>query len=255
MMWKPEEDEFFIGYDPPMPRRYATFIRRIVIGIAAVALLWAVTVAAGHVPLEGGIFEYGRPQRLTGRIVERPYPALRVDEADAQAATLLLVAPGKHGADALVRGLDGRRVSLIGTRIQRGAHAMIEVEPGSIVSRLAEPGAADALLVDESTDPVTLTGEIVDSKCFLGVMVPGSGKTHKGCASLCLRGGIPPALHVHDQSGRSAILLLTGASGESLKAQAVQFAGEAITVTGSVGRQNGWLVLRTDPATWRPIGR
>jgi hypothetical protein len=132
---------------------------------------------------------------------------------------------------------------------------MIEVEPTSIVSRLAEPGAADAPLVVESTDPVTLTGEIVDSKCFLGVMVPGSGKTHKSCASLCLRGGIPPALHVHDRSGGSALLLLMGVAGESVQAQAVRLAGEAITMTGSVGRQNGWLVFRTDPATWQPVGR
>jgi hypothetical protein len=41
---------------------------------------------------------------------------------------------------------------------------------------------------------VKLTGEIVDSKCFLRVIAPGSGKTHKECASLRLRGGIPPAV-------------------------------------------------------------
>ena len=37
-----------------------------------------------------------------------------------RAPALLLVAPGKHGADALVRGLDGRHVALTGTRIRRG---------------------------------------------------------------------------------------------------------------------------------------
>jgi hypothetical protein len=29
---------------------------------------------------------------------------------------------------------------------------------------------------------MTLTGEIVDSKCYLGVMNPGQGKVHRDCA-------------------------------------------------------------------------
>ena len=37
---------------------------------------------------------------------------------------------------------------------------------------------------------VTLTGEIVDSKCFLGVMNPGNLKPHKACAIRCISGGI-----------------------------------------------------------------
>jgi hypothetical protein len=32
-MWKPEEDEFFIGYAPPMPPRLGRFVSRVVIGI------------------------------------------------------------------------------------------------------------------------------------------------------------------------------------------------------------------------------
>lgn len=47
-------------------------------------------------------------------------------------------------------------------------------------------------VANEVTTPVTLDGELVDSKCYLGTMKPGDGKTHKSCAILCLRGGIPP---------------------------------------------------------------
>ncbi|MEO7270444.1 MAG: hypothetical protein ABI211_00410, partial [Vicinamibacterales bacterium] len=103
--------------------------------------------------------------------------------------------------------------------------------------------------------PVVLRGEIVDSKCFLGVMVPGAGKTHKECASLCLRGGIPPALFVQDRSGASSLLLVTGPSGEAVTDAARQLAGEAIELTGTVARTGGWLVVRTDPATWVRLSR
>ena len=100
---------------------------------------------------------------------------------------------------------------------------------------------------------VTVRGEVVDSKCFLGVMVPGSGKTHKDCASLCLRGGVPPALFAHDRAGDSALMLLTGLSGDKIGARALQIAGEAVEMTGLLQRQDGWLVLQTDPTTWRTV--
>jgi hypothetical protein len=64
---------------------------------------------------------------------------------------------------------------------------MIEVEPASLSSKVSAAASTEAIALLDQSDrgPVELTGEIVDSKCFLGVMVPGSGKTHKECASLC----------------------------------------------------------------------
>ena len=40
---------------------------------------------------------------------------------------------------------------------------------------------------------VVLIGEILDAKCWFGAMKPGFGKTHKACAALCARGGLPLA--------------------------------------------------------------
>ena len=168
-MWHPEQEEFFIGYAPPMPPRLARFVTRTIIGIACAILLWAVTLAAGHVPLEGGTFEFGHPKSFSGTIVERPYPGLRLDGVDSNVEPWpLLVAPGKHGADTLVSGLEGRHVTLTGTRIQRGSQTMIEVEPESLVSRASESGSigATALLERSDKELVELTGEIVDSFGF-----------------------------------------------------------------------------------------
>lgn len=251
-----DRDDFFIGYAPPMPPRLARFVTRVVIGLACGALAWAVTIAAGHVALEGGTFEFGRPRQFAGTIVERPYPALQPDGVEPGTPWLLLVAPGKHGADAFVSGLDGRHVTLSGTRIVRGTHVMIEVEPASVVvgeGSGSNPTSSTVRAEPLGDRPVTVRGEVVDPKCFLGVMVPGSGKTHKDCASLCLRGGIPPALYVRDQAGRSSVMLLTGTSGEPMGAHALRVAGEAMEMTGTLERQGGWLVLRTDPASWRPV--
>jgi hypothetical protein len=255
-MWKPEEEEFFIGYAPPMPPRLGQFVRRVIIGIGCLVVVVAVTLASGHIWLEGGTFEFGHPKSFSGTIVERPYPGLRLDGVDSDVEPwTLLAAPGKHGTDALVSGLEGRHVTLTGTRIQRGAHTMIEVEPASLRVKASESVSMETTALLEQSDKgnVELTGEIVDSKCFLGVMVPGSGKTHKECASLCLRGGIPPALYVQDRAGHSSLLLLVGPTGEPIGARALQAAGEAVSLTGSIQRRGGWLVLRTDPTSWRRV--
>jgi hypothetical protein len=256
-MWTPGEDEFFIGYSPPIPPRTARFVRRTILAIGGASLVWAATVAAAHRTLDGGTFEFGRSRAFSGTIVEQPYPGVRLDGIDAADAHPLLVAPGKHGAEALVHGLDGRHVTFNGTRIERDGRSMIEVEPASFMPVVRTEGvrAGNPESLERSTSQVVeLTGEIVDSKCFLGVMVPGAGKTHKECASLCLRGGIPPALYVQDRSGRSSLLLLTWPDGGSLSTAALQAAGEPITVSGSVNKQDSWLVLRTDPRFWRRVG-
>ena len=252
-----DRDEFFIGYAPPLPAGLARFVGRIVTGLAFAVVAWAAVLASGHVPLEGGTFEFGHLQRFAGTIVGRPYPALRLDETDRSVPALLLVAPGKHGADDLVHGLDGHHVALTGTRIRRGRLAMIEIEPTSLVSETVTEPVENLAGHDEdgAVTSVRVRGEVVDSKCFLGVMVPGSGKTHKDCASLCLRGGVPPALFAHDRAGDSALMLLAGLSGDKIGARALQIAGEAVEMTGMLQRQGGWLVLRTDPGDWRTVVR
>ena len=108
---------------------------------------------------------------------------------------------------------------------------------------------ATALLEQSDKGAVELTGEIVDSKCFLGVMVPGSGKTHKECASLCLRGGIPPALFVQDRAGHSSLLLLVGQLGSRLVRERFK---SPVKRSPSLGRfsdeEVGWCYERIQPS-------
>jgi hypothetical protein len=145
-------------------------------------------------------------------------------------------------------------VTVSGTRIQRDAHTMLEVDPaplaasGSQADAGLKPCATSCL---EAGPEVELTGEIVDSKCFLGVMVPGAGKTHADCASLCIRGGIPPALRVQDFAGKPELFLLTLPTGAPIHLEAVDLAGQSISMRGLVSRSGAWLTLRTDPRDWR----
>jgi hypothetical protein len=79
---------------------------------------------------------------------------------------------------------------------------------------------------------VTVTGEIVDSKCYLGVMNPGQGKVHRDCAAGCLSGGIPPIFVTTDGNGQ---FLLVGLDGRALGRDALrEFIAEPITIRGEL---------------------
>jgi hypothetical protein len=99
----------------------------------------------------------------------------------------------------------------------------------------------------------TFTGEIVDSKCYLGVMNPGQLATHRGCAIRCISGGCPPILVVRRKDGPPAYLLLVSAEGKPVNKQVLDMVAEPIEITGEVERQGELLILRADPVTYRRI--
>jgi hypothetical protein len=236
-------EEFYIGYAIARPPQVTRFVSKVVMVTALCVVATALLVATAHRPLDGGVFEFGHPQSFTGIIAEHPYPALRVDGASDSEPWLLLVATGKHGAASLVTGLDGRHVSLQGTRILRNGRTVVELAQAPVAADSPTPQSR-ARGPAPGEVSVRLTGEVVDSKCFMGVMVPGDGKTHRDCASLCLRGGIPPALLVRDHTGGSALLLLVGAEGEELGPRLSEFAGDTVDVTGAIDDEGGWPVMR-----------
>ena len=121
-----------------------------------------------------------------------------------------------------------------GERIFRGTDHMIELMPGSI--RALAAGAPADRPVD--LGEVRLTGEIVDSKCYFGVMNPGNGKVHRDCAVRCLSGGIPPAFLVRDSAGTAQTLLLG-----NWKRELLEHVAEAVTLHGRLERSSGRLTL------------
>ena len=71
----------------------------------------------------------------------------------------------------------------------------------------AAPGSGNTRATERRTvaERVMLRGEIVDSKCYLGVMNPGEGTVHRDCAARCLSGGLPPMLVVRSPARREEL--------------------------------------------------
>jgi len=255
-------DEFFVGYGATVPPGTARIARRAIVLLLLLAVATPLLLVLARTPLAPATFEYGVTRRFRGTLHAAPVPTLVVarqgaDGGDAGGDTattsLLLVAPGKHGAQSLLQPHDGARVELSGSLVYRGGHAMIEVEPGSIVT-LASPQAAATAGAVTDLGPVRLRGEIVDTKCHLGVMNPGDGKTHRGCAARCINGGIPPALRVRDAAGREALYLLVGPQGEPIGRELLALVAEPVEVAGRAERRDDLLVLYAAPSAVRRLG-
>jgi hypothetical protein len=180
--------DLYVGY-LPTPPRLRRFLR-----IAIPALLWALLAAAlllGRSQPDPGdaVWDTGTPRTFRGTLFAAPYPTVLLDEPFEGARACLVVEQGKHGAQARAAPLDGKH----GWTLRRDGRTLIELafEPDALREDTAIPAAAPPAI--EARARVTLSGEIVDSKCYLGAMKPGEGKTHKECATLCIRAG-PPAI-------------------------------------------------------------
>jgi hypothetical protein len=231
-------DEFYIGYEPQMPARLAMRIRRVAGGLVALALLLPAVLVLTEDRFSPGVFEYGRTRTFSGRIVESPYPALIVDDLTGVERGYWLVGPGKHGAEDIVTGRDGQRVRVSGSLIERDGDSMIEVVPGSLV--LLRAGARESEPL-HSFGVVDVEGEIVDSKCHLGVMKPGEGPTHRDCAVRCLLGRIPPMFVSDGRDDLGRVSLVSESAGPF--ADASVLAGRRVAIRGEILRRGAQTFL------------
>jgi len=254
------KDEFYIGWQDRAAPDLARFIRQVVVGLLLLTLGFAGGLAALQCTIDVSVFEWGAVKPFSGLLQARPYPRLLVprpgaDGAQTRFSTYYLVAPLKNGLDQnQLAPLDQRAVSLSGTLIYRGNQTMIEVRPDSIkpADRVIPPPTG---LATVSLGRQTFTGEIVDSKCCLGVMNPGQFLPHRDCAILCISGGIPPVLFVRPKAGPPLYLMLVSTADQPVNQAVLDLVAEPVQITGEVERQGDLLFLRADPSTYRRLPR
>jgi nitrite reductase/ring-hydroxylating ferredoxin subunit/DMSO/TMAO reductase YedYZ heme-binding membrane subunit len=248
------DEELYVGYQPRSAPRQARFTLIAALATTASALLAVTVLASYQRELKDSRFEFGVEREFRGVIEDAPYPLLRVARPGTVASqqstsAYMLVAQGKFGADETVKQFVGKGVSLRGSLVHQGGRTMIELVPDSL--QVAEVHVERP--TSESLGEFTLRGEIVDSKCHLGVMNPGERRTHRACAKLCIRGGIPPILWVEDGQGAVRRLLLVDTQGQAVNERVIDLVGDPVEITGEVERVDDLLILKADPATYQRL--
>lgn len=220
------EDRIYVGY-LQMSGRQCRFT---LIAIAFIVLAGVATSGlVAHSLRHSGTGEWDTSHTVTITGVARlaPYPHLETSDGP-----VLLALPGKHGAQDRIAGIDEQTVTISGTTLKRGDLRALEI--AEISAPNGERTGTPQIVLE--TDEITIRGEILDSKCYLGAMKPGDGPAHKACAILCLRGGIAPLFVGEDEDGRAVAAVLCRPNGRPITDDTIALAGEPVIAKGQLGR-------------------
>lgn len=248
-------DQFYCGYRPVAPSLRMTLAVIVIVLIAAFVATAAV-MSRQHGDPGTGVWHFGTPREFVGRIVCEPYPMLLIvpkERGDVEA--LLLVEMGKFGGGQRALPRDGQWARVTGYLLERDGRRMIELLDGdaafAAVDRSAVAGA-DRIEAPPEVHEVAdqeMFGEIVDTKCYLGAMKPGDGKAHKECATLCIRGGIPPTFITRDNFGKRTYYLITDPAGRAVDERILPFVADPVKILGTVERRGSLLLFRIHVTT------
>ena len=231
--------DFFVGY-LPMPAKLKTFYTGLAALLIIIAVAFAYWVSSSQKAAGNGQWLLAEEKTYRGYLSHKPYPVLHTVGKDSK--SILLMSRGKHSSANLTSAADGSEVTISGFPIERGGWTLLEV-PGA--DRIEVVSSKQAIEVaPESLGEVTLSGEIIDSKCFMGVMKPGEGKVHRACAAMCLAGGIPPMLVVEQSDGNRYGYILVGADGQAAGAMVMQDIAVPVSIFGHLERRGDLTYLR-----------
>lgn len=238
-------DEFYIGYRKVAPQNTSRFVARMAVAFVLVATCLSFAFGALQNPPGDGHFAFGTVESFEGQLLEgasMQYVAIQ-DRGESRLA--ILVNQGKHGIPDYAREAINHRVRFDATRIERDGVLMLELSGRDRFEVL------DKVFIKVNTPiipPTTLVGELVDTKCYLGVMNPGQGKVHRGCAAECLRGGVPPGLLVRNEGGVARVVLVGAAPGTIDP----EWAGRMLEISGAVRDTGEFTVIRADTVRLLP---
>lgn len=247
--------EFYIGYFPKAPASYRKKVRLFVIVLLLAVPLIAFLLVRFQRGFIASTYDYAHLTELTGVLINSPFPALQIkindNQGNEEIHTIPLVAFGKLGGQVevtrLFQGLNTSQqaamVTVKGNLIFYDGKTLLEVKEWGEWQEHKNTGTDEPELLKSQ---VSLTGEVLDAKCFFGVMKPGHGKPHRSCAARCISGGIPPVLAVADPSGEQHYYLITGPENKPVNTSLVPLVAQLVTIKGALYQYHDWEVLQLD---------
>ncbi len=252
-----KNDEFYIGWMGKAPRGFSRWIKRYLLVLLPIVIVLGVLLALSQKKFGTGNFEFGTLTEVKGIYSNTPVPSLKVVNGkdilgNENYITVPLIGYGKHGADGIIADLEkeknanlhGKEVILKGTLLYNDGKLLMQIDandkPLLNVTTSSNENASTKI---KDLGIIDVKGEIVDPKCFFGVMKPGEGKSHKDCAIRCILGGMPPVLKVTDEEGKQNYYLIVGAKGEKMNKAVKDFVASPVELHAKAVVYDDWVVL------------
>jgi hypothetical protein len=244
--------EFYIGWMAKVPKSFAKHVKKVLLILFPVALVVGYLLSTSQKKFSTANFEFGKTTELKGVYYNSPVPMLKVFDKNNLSITLPLVGYGKHGAETAIMELEkekgvllnGKELTLKGTLIYGDGKTLLQIDKND--NPIVNIGAESSVLLEQQDLGMqTISGEIIDPKCYFGVMKPGEGKVHRDCAIRCILGGIPPVLRVRNEKGESNYYLIVGPNGDKMNEAVQDFVAEPVSIETRVVKQGDWIILYT----------
>lgn len=246
-------NEFYIGWLPKAPPIFVKHIKKVLLVLFPTALVTGVLLSSSQKKFSTASFEFGKLAEIKGIYYNKPVPILKVFDKKNLATTILLVGYGKHGAETAMMqlekengiSLNGKEIILKGTLLYSDGKVLMQVDKND--SPIVHVGALFSVQQQKKDLGIqTIRGEIIDPKCYFGVMKPGEGKVHRDCAIRCILGGIPPVLHVRNEKGDNNYYLIVGENGEPMNEAVQHVVAEPVSIDARAEQQGDWIILYTN---------
>src|SRR5258705_1065365 len=254
-----KDNEFYIGWMPEAPTGFAKHIKKVVIGLLALILGASLILALQQRKFSTSGFEFGKLTEVKGIYQQFPVPSVKVTTKKdifgrASYLTIPLAGYGKFGEEGTIAELekekgtllDGKEVRFRGTLLYSDGKTLLQIDKN-------DKPLLDIRTVNTSIRPdikelgtVQLTGEILDPKCYFGVMKPGQGKPNRDCAIRCIAGGMSPVFYVRNENGEANYYLVLDKNGKKMNDALKDHIAEPVTLTARAVQYDDWVILYVD---------
>lgn len=249
-----KNDEFYVSYiDSSLGTKTKRTIKRFALAAVVFIAMSALIFSFTQKPFKNSTFELSNATKITGTFHKNPYPMLRVEVAKNTFKNILLLGFGKSSANPFleklqkeVKDLNGKTLSIEGNLIYYNGKTLIQITDDEKV--ILENNKKSKTPAKGIISQMTLEGEIIDPKCYFGVMKPGKGKIHRSCAVRCISGGIPPILATTDKNNMSQYFLLTDLKGNPINNDILPYIGKPSKIKGVVEKMEDWYLMKINVA-------
>ena len=261
------KSEFYIGWMPNAPGGFRRFVRKYLLILLPIVVALAVAIALSQKKFDTGSFEFGKLTEVKGIYSKAPVPNLKVVNGkdiwgNYSYITVPLIGYGKHGAEGVIAdlekekniSLDKTEITLKGTLLYNDGKLLMQIDGNDKpLVNVGDIASQDLLPHPKDLGIQTIKGEIVDPKCYFGVMKPGQGKPHRDCAIRCLLGGIPPVMQVRNAKGEANYYFIVGANGEKMNEAVQDFVAEPTELQARLVKYDDWIVMYVSKEKMRHI--
>jgi len=263
-----DKNEFYIGWMPAAPDGFAKHVRKVLIVLVILVIAGGIILAIQQRKFSTSSFEFGQLTEVKGIYQQFPVPSIKVmSQQDALGhasfITMPLVGFGKFGAEGVISELEKEKniilnrkeVTFKGTLLYSDGKTLLQIDGNDDpLIQVAEGSAKNNAPVIKELGTVQLTGEILDPKCYFGVMKPGHGKPHRDCAIRCIAGGMSPVFWVRNENGEANYYLILGSNGKKLNEELKDYVAEPVSLRARAVQYDDWIVLYTNKESIRRTG-